>query len=193
LEDTLSEIFTHCWSKLLYGSIIASDAYHIGVVGTQLNAEINLRTVVLRAIDPDDKHVLFYTDIRSAKLDDINNGSNLAWLFYDAAEKVQLRLSGEAIIHHQDELAEQHWQKVHTEGRKSYRAIPGPSTGIDHPVDGLEYLNEDNHDPEAGYKNFAVIVTQVNFIEWLNLKEDGHRRAQFRLIDNNWKGQWLIP
>lgn len=192
MEDTLSEIFTDCWARLLYGSIMADHAFHTAVVGTQLDTDVNLRTVVLRSIEPDKKQVLFYTDNRSAKMEEINGNPKVSWLFYDQKEGVQIRLSGDAGIHHGDELAAYHWGKVHESGKKSYLAIPGPSTGINEPGDGLEYLNSDT-DLEAGYENFAVIVTDVNFIEWLSLKSSGHRRAQFKLVADNWKGQWLIP
>lgn len=192
MEDNINEVFTICWGKLLYGSLITSNAYHTGVVGTQLNGTVNLRTVVLRAVKPDEKQVIFYTDIRSAKMNDLKINPELSWLFYDGEDKTQVRAAGNAIIHHQDELAAEHWGKVGENGRKSYMAIPGPSTGIDHPADGLEHLKEDNT-ADDGYNNFAVIITRVNYIEWLSLKDSGHRRAEFRLIDNSWKGQWLTP
>jgi pyridoxamine 5'-phosphate oxidase len=192
LEDTLSEIFTECWSRLLYGSIMADNAFHTGVVGTQLNGQVSLRTVVLRSIEPDNKQVIFYTDVRSDKIEEIGTNPNLSWLFYDNKEGVQLRLAGDGIIHNQDDVAAYHWGKVHDAAKRSYLAKPGPSTGISEPADGLEYLNADS-DLEAGYSNFAVIITEVNFIEWLNLKDSGHRRAEFKLIYNSWKGQWLIP
>jgi pyridoxamine 5'-phosphate oxidase len=171
---------------------MADNAYHTGVVGLQHNNEVSLRTVVLRTIDPDEKEVVFYTDNRSAKMEDIASNPNLSWLFYDSKEKVQLKLSGEAIVHHDNPTAQHHWEKVHAAGKSSYMAIPAPSTAVDHPVDGLEHLT-DNSTADEGYANFAAIVTRVNFIEWLSLKDTGHRRAQFRLIDNSWKGQWLIP
>jgi len=172
--------------------MMSDNAFHTGVAGTHLNGEVNLRTVVLRGIEPDAKQVIFYTDSRSAKMEDLKTNPHLSWLFYDHKEGVQLRLSGNAIINQDNDIASYHWDKVHNGGKRSYLAIPGPSTGVAEPTDGLEYLNDDS-DLEAGYKNFAVIVTEVNFIEWLNLKDNGHRRAEFKLIYNSWKGQWLIP
>jgi len=192
LEDTLSEIFTDCWGGLMYGSFMADHAFHIGTIGTQNQSEINLRTVVLRSVEPDNKEIIFYTDIRSAKMDDLKFNPNVSWLFYDHKQGLQLRVSGDAVIHHDDDIAASHWGKVHSGGKKSYMAKPAPSTTVDKPADGLEYLSE-NSDLESGYKNFAVIITQVNFIEWLSLKSSGHRRAQFKLIDGSWKGAWLIP
>lgn len=193
LEDTLSELFTQCWGKLLYGSFIADNPFHTGVVGTQNGNEVSLRTVVLRSTDPDEKQLVFYTDFRSAKMTELKSNSNISWLFYDPVEKVQVKISGEAIVHHQDEVSLQHWENVHARGRTAYMSVPGPSTGISEPVDGLEYLNDSDAINENGYTNFTVVITQANFIEWLRLKSSGHRRAQYRLIDGNWKGQWLIP
>lgn len=193
MEDNLSEVFTASWGKLLFGSMIAEHPYHTGVVASQGNSTINLRTVILRAVDPDNKQLVFYTDIRSAKITDIQNSPNLSWLFYDSTECIQVRVSGAAIIHHMDTVTQEHWERLRNESRKSYMAIPGPSAGIEHDTDGLEHLDEDNMDWEAGYINFAVIVTTVSFVEWLRLSKTGNRRAEFRLINDGWKGQWLIP
>jgi len=192
LEDTLSEIFTQCWGKLLYGSFIADNPFHTGIVGTQNGSETSLRTVVLRYTDPDEKQVVFYTDMRSAKIAELKINPNISLLFYDQVEKVQVKLSGIGILHHLDNFSQQHWEKVHTNGRTAYMAIPGPSTAISEPTDGLDYLKDGNI-TEDGYKNFAAVITQVNFIEWVSLKTAGHRRAQYRLINDSWKGQWLIP
>ncbi|RKR85522.1 pyridoxine/pyridoxamine 5'-phosphate oxidase [Mucilaginibacter gracilis] len=193
MEDTLSEAFTQCWAKLLYGSIMADNALHTGTVGTLGTNGINLRTVVLRAIDPDKKQVIFYTDKRSAKMADIAEHPQLSWLFYDAAEKIQIRLSGQAVVHHNDDIALYHWENVSKAGRKSYMAIPAPSTGIANASNGLEYLAGNDVYTVTGYHNYAVIITCVNFIEWLSLKPTGHRRAQFKFTDDSWKGQWLVP
>lgn len=192
MEDTLSEVFTQCWGKLLYGSLASNHAFHTGVIGNQQGVSVNMRTVVLRTVDPEEKLLLFYTDQRSAKMRDFSINPLASWLFYDSSERVQVRLSGEVDIHHMDETTENHWQKVSKEARKLYMAVPGPSASSDHPADGLEHLNGDTN-TEEGYPHFAVVVTRVNHIEWLSLKEGGHRRAEFRLMDNGWKGQWLIP
>lgn len=192
MEEVLSEVFAQCWAKLLYGSLFVENVYHTGVIGTQFNNEVSLRTVVLRTVDPDKKEIIFYTDHRSPKIGHLSNYPQLSWLFYDPNEKVQIKLLGNVIIHHLDELSNVHWGKVGQKGRRAYQAIPAPSTSVSEPADGLAYLNQNSHH-EDGYQNFAVILTEVNYIEWLSLKDTGHRRAQFRLVDNNWQGQWLIP
>lgn len=176
----------------MYGSFIADNPFRTGVAGTIKNDGASLRTVVLRHTDPDEKQVIFYTDSRSAKVDELRAAPQISWLFYDPIEKIQVKLGGNAIIHHQDNVARDYWSKVNARGRMAYMAIPAPSVSVSDPVNGLEYLDDDS-DTEAGYQNFAVIITQVNFIEWLILRDNGHRRAQFRLIDESWKGQWLIP
>ncbi|EHQ28502.1 pyridoxamine 5'-phosphate oxidase family protein [Mucilaginibacter paludis] len=192
MEDTLSEVFTQCWGKLLYGSLINDNAFHTGVLGTQGEGSIGMRTVVLRAVKPDEKQLVFYTDKRSSKMTDLTAVPFANWLFYDGSERVQVKLLGNTIIHHMDEVSQSHWQKVNGDARKLYMAVPAPSTSTDYPTDGLEHLNSGSNTEDA-YLNFAVVITTVDFIEWLSLKKDGHRRAQFKLIDGSWKGQWIIP
>ena len=46
---------------------------------------------------------------------------------------------------------------------------------------------------EIGYKNFCVIETFIQSIEWLYLAAKGHRRAYFTIENNFVKKKWLIP
>ena len=46
---------------------------------------------------------------------------------------------------------------------------------------------------EKRYKNFAVIKTKINSIEWLFLSAKGHRRAKFIYENEVIRKNWLTP
>jgi pyridoxine/pyridoxamine 5'-phosphate oxidase len=193
LDTLLLHTLNECLNKLLFAGNDVSHPFRTGIVATADTPGINMRTVILREADVENNVIYFYTDIRSEKITDLRMDDNISWLFYDAEEKVQLRLSGSAIIHHQDEVTKRYWQKVSPAGRRSYSAMPGPSTVVDMPADGLTHLSSADNSADVGLDNFAVIRTQITFLEWLSLDRDGHRRAAFNLINGNWQGNWLIP
>ena len=64
------------------------------------------------------------------------------------------------------------------------------TSGLSADFDNLKYTKEES---EIGYKNFCVIETFINSIEWLYLAAKGHRRAYFSLKNNSLEKKWLIP
>lgn len=158
---------------------------------------INAYTVVLREASIGDKALIFYTDIRSKKVDEIQRNNKLTVIAYNHEERTQLILKGEAEIHHQDKIAKEYWYKDGFKGRRSYLAQPAPSTPIDKPADGLAYLDTDKFEDTdiTGYENFAVVKININYLEYAKLNREGNRRAKFvpDAANNNWVGNWLIP
>jgi pyridoxamine 5'-phosphate oxidase len=193
LDTLLQQVVNECLNKLLLAAHNVSHPFRTGIVASAGATGVNIRTVILREADIANHTIYFYTDIRSAKVADLRLNDNISWLFYDAEEKVQVRLSGHAKIHHQDEVTKQCWQKVSPAGRSSYSAMPGPSTIVDMPTDGLTHLNDAGENADIGFENFAVVHTKITRLEWLHLNSDGHRRAAFNLVNGKWQGNWLIP
>lgn len=186
------------WVRLLNGSLRYKDALHNPVVANVNAQGVNLRTVVLRKVWSVKKQLAFHTDIRSGKWDELQQQNKISWLFYDAPARLQIRLSGTATLHHDDELAEEVWASSTMSSRKVYLCQPRPSAITALPVSGLPTAFEANDPtPEeslSGRKNFGIIVTTVNWMEWLWLSSKGHRRAGFVYFDDgNFKADWLIP
>ena len=60
--------------------------------------------------------------------------------------------------------------------------------------DPTEYdLVKPEIDVEKGYKNFAVIIFEYHELEFLFLKNIGHRRSKFSWRNGNQIEEWLIP
>ena len=77
--------------------------------------------------------------------------------------------------------------------------IPAPGQAVDAPTSGLEPALEGvKPTPEQvapARAHFAVLLVEVQTIEWLYLAHDGHRRAIFDWDPdrNRWDGRWLVP
>ena len=186
------------WMRLLNGSLKYKDALHNPVVANINQHGVNMRTVVLRAVNTTNKQLVFHTDIRSGKWNELQQHNNISWLFYDAPGKIQIRLSGTATLHQDDEVAEKAWTTSTMSCRKIYLGETGPSVIAVSPVSGLPAAFEANdptpEESRAGRKNFGIVITSVTWMEWLWLNSKGHRRAGFKYFeDGSFSADWLIP
>jgi pyridoxamine 5'-phosphate oxidase len=197
MDLALNRIFEEHWRQLVEGS---SQPHHpfrnLVAAHAAASGGINQYTVVLRDVQQVPYTIVFYTDARSEKVNDIKADARISALFYNKGQQCQLIVSGNAVIDVQNEVALQHWQKAGYKGRTSYMAEQPPSTPINKPADGLAYLQGKEFDEQdrAGYENFAVITIHANAFEYLQLnRKTGNRRARYKLKSNNWQGSWIIP
>jgi len=196
--DDLQAIEKDCWHRLVNGALLPGDALHNPVVANANAQGINMRTVVLRKTCPVDKQLYFYTDIRSGKWAELQLQNNISWLFYDANASVQIRASGFVSLHHKDELADKAWEACNIMNRKNYLSVLAPSVETSAPTNGLspEFYQADftKEQSEAARKNFGVVVTNIQWMEWLWLNKNGHRRANFIYSQQgNFTANWLVP
>ncbi len=200
INYNLADIEKDCCIRILNGSLKGKDPLHNATVAnTNTHTHgINMRTVVLRKVNTAEKTLAFHTDIRSGKWNELQKNNNISWMFYDAAGRIQIRLAGKATLHHDDELADEAWLKSNENSRKIYMGEVSPSLQSEVPTSGLptafENVNPTLEESEVGRKNFGVVITKVNWMEWLWLNSQGHRRAGFNYETNgNIKCNWLVP
>ena len=195
---SLTDIEKDCWLRIFNGSLRSKDALHNPAVANVHDNLPVVRTVVLRKVIVAEKMLFFHTDVRSLKWQSLQQNSNTSWLFYDAAARLQIRAAGKSMLHHNDAIADAAWQKTPAASRKIYMGEEAPSQKTDNPTSGLPDLflqtNPTMQESETGRKNFAVVCTKVNWVEWLWLSSGGHKRAQFIYDDNNSvTASWLVP
>jgi hypothetical protein len=195
---TLPNVERQAWTLLLDGSRNPKDAFYTGTLGTLSAAGPSLRTVVLRGVDLLQRTTVSYSDVRAGKVAEILGNPAVSWLFWDDGRKVQLRLTGRATVHTDDALADGHWQGTSPSNRRSYLAGPAPGTAQPSPTSGLPEALDTREPTEeesaAGRPHFAVIITQVEYLEWLWLARGGHRRAAFRYAGKErTEATWLVP
>jgi len=195
MSPQLKKIFSDSWSKL--ATVGEQDRALRNMMVCNYAADgMNAYTVVLREANTEGYELIFYTDHRSPKVEQMKLDRRVTVVMYNDVEKLQLTFKGKALIYYQDELSHRHWLKSGYKGRRSYLAQPAPSTPINEPDDGLAHLQgKDFEDADlTGYENFAVVSVKVNYLEYLQLNREGNRRANFNLVEgSDWQGSWLIP
>ena len=195
--NDLDKVYSKIWEMLKLGLQNRNAPFHIPVFISGNKNKFDGRIVVLRGVDEVKKKIWFHSDIRSNKIKILKSNSEGLLLFYDKGEKIQLRIRGNVKINHQNKLSEKSWKKTVHMSRQCYlgRKAPGSysslaTSGLSENVDNLKYSLEES---EIGYKNFCVIETFINSIEWLFLAAKGHRRAYFSIKNSLVEKKWLIP
>lgn len=195
IDFNLTDLEKDCWSRLGTGATKSKSPFHTPCVATLADGEVNLRTVVLRKSLPNERELSFHTDIRSPKWNELLINASISALFYDAAERIQLRVKGKAVLHHTDDMTAKAWQKTSLSSRKCYLTHHNPSSFTNSSTSGLtEDIEKENfsiEESEVGYSNFGIVSIQVQSIDWLWLNHSGHRRAYFDYSNGSF--QWMIP
>jgi len=137
----------------------------------------------------------FHTDTRSNKWKELQNNNSISALFYDPSSRVQIRVKGKAILHFNDEMTSEAWQKTSLSSRRCYLIDASPSSFSTIPTSGLsEEIEQENFtlaESEVGAQHFGIVSIQVESLEWLWLNHSGHRRAFFDYLNDSYR--WMIP
>lgn len=195
--DSLHEVLEHCWRLLAKAAASASSPMHTPVLATVEDGAPTQRTVVLRRFDPGERLLICHTDRRSPKVAQIAGNPGVGWLFYDPALKQQIRVRGQANARSDGPLAEAQWSASQLGSRRCYLADPGPGARLPVPVSTLPEALRDRRPTESeslpGRKNFVVISTTVERLDWLWLGARGHRRASFSWSGGAMEAHWTAP
>ncbi len=191
------EILKKIWKHLDLGVLEREHPFHTPVFGTSSECKANLRVVVLRRFWRRPPSFAFHAHCSSPKVKEIQSNSQVSWLFYHPAEKLQLRIKGTAAIHTDDELAEEQWLATGFFSRRCYIGEPPTqiakkaTSGMPEEIIERQPTKEES---EAGRANFAVISSKIDLIDCLELDVKGNRRSLFVW---NEKGEletkWLTP
>jgi pyridoxamine 5'-phosphate oxidase len=192
----LNGILQDSWHRMINGTIVKNHPFRSPSIATVENYCPIIRTVALRKALATEKTLIFHTDYRSPKLNQIIKNDKVSWLFYDQKAKIQLRIKTKATVHYNDEITLKHWYAARSESKKTYLVQPAPSVISDVSTDGLSEFKEtelSDKQLDTGYQNFAVIKCMVKELDWLYLNKDGHRRAKFIFQNDTVKQYWLVP
>jgi pyridoxamine 5'-phosphate oxidase len=190
IDQSHDVILAQCWALLERGAADRRHGFHHPAVSTLgADGRPKARIVILRAAQQGEKSLRFHTDIRTPKWQELAINPHIAFLFYDEAQRVQLRVEGVATLHAGNETARAAWLSSQSMSRVCYGVAPAPGTEI---VDADHYvLPARDETATIGYENFGAVVTHVESIEWLFLKQSHNQRALFDLRNNTSK--WLVP
>ena len=184
-EDALPLVLQKVKSQLVAAAANPAHAWRFASLATGVPGNLGLRYVVLRAVEGD-LRLFFYTDIRTDKVMQISLNAEVAVLFYNPEQRVQLRINGEAKCHHENETSQKHWELVGARSAKAYASVEKPGDAIAQPEaahDWLEPLDD---------RYFAVIEVIPFRLDLLQLAGLEHLRARFKK-EEDWQGQWVAP
>ena len=149
------------------------------------------RVVVLRAFDREQQQLRFHTDIRSDKFHELDRDPRIALSFYDAQEKIQLRIEGRATLHQNDAVADNAWSASQPMSKLCYAVEPGPGREISARDDFA--LPRDRSESEMGRAHFAAVIVTIEEVDWLWLGAAGNRRASYQFARDKIAARWMVP
>ena len=196
-RNTLDGVLNESWKMLGRGASHFNDPFHWPVLGTTGKEGASLRCVILREFLLPDRMLVCHSDARAGKVQEISDSAKVSWLFYHPQKKVQLRISGQATIHADDQFADEQWAAAKAPSRLNYCAIEPPGTPVDSPSSGLPDLLGRKVpallNTEKGRHNFVAIACRIDSMDWLILRVLGNRRARFDWDETGLNAGWLIP
>ncbi len=148
------------------------------------------RTVALRDVNIDDRTLLFHTDVRSAKIDELRDTPSAMWVAWEPEISQQFQFSGSTSIHTDGDIADRVWQLQSTDNRAFYYKDAVPGEPIDRPASCIDV---DAISDDEARSNFAVVRTVIDQITWLHLHPDGEYRARFHWDGDRFTGDWIVP
>lgn len=183
--DDLEGFERACWRFMARGVADRRSPFHTPVLANVgLNGEPEARTLVLRGVDEPGGTLRFHSDLRAAKAEALRRNPAVTAVFYDKANKLQIRARGAASVETVDgEAAADAWNRTRSFSRECYRIAPAPGS----PIGGGGAYQHPEADDE-GASAFGVLLVHVREIEALYLAAQGHRRARFAA-----ERTWLVP
>lgn len=180
--STLDEIDAAVAQELAAAVHLKGHPWRVGVLATTDGDIADARSVVLREWDAAQRTLLIYTDARSPKVAQLAAhplGTLVLWsetLGWQLRLRVQLELQTAGLA------VSSRWARLKmTPAAHDYLSPLSPGTVIDH-----------HHGPapvRESRSHFAVMVAQVQAVDWLELHAEGHRRARF----DGSGARWVAP
>ncbi|MCJ2093441.1 pyridoxamine 5'-phosphate oxidase family protein [Methylobacterium sp. J-072] len=189
--DDLDATFAELWRLLGDGAAQGRSGFHLPALATLGPDGPRLRTVVLRAADPESGTLRFHCDRRSDKAAEIRANPACALAAYDEAAKIQIRIEGRATLHADDAVAEAAWAGSRAMSRVCYGADPAPGTAL--PTGGAYTLPDEETAATLGRPHFAAVSVRAERLDFLYLDRRGHRRAAWQRSQAGWSGGWVAP
>jgi len=194
---TLDEVIKSSWKLLHEGVRNFRSPFHHAALTTIDDNKPQVRVVILREFSEKDRTLICHCDARGPKVLQSRDNPKVSWLFYDPKKWLQLRLSGQASVHTDDNIADSQWKKVSLPHRINYCAQIPPGSSTERPTSGLpDFLRDKTSklfDGSLSRPNFAVIVCKFDEMDWLLLRLTGHIRAKFHWRHDGTDASWVIP
>lgn len=192
--ETLTDVEADLKQRLIRAAKDRRSPMHVPAVVT---SDVDARGMVLREFNSAAWTLRFHTDTRAPKVAAVEADPRMAVLFYDKGTKIQIRVKGRGHILRDDPVTNAAWDNGSNFARRCYLG-DGPGTDSATPTSGLPAEFE-GHEPSdeqlvPARENFAVLLVELEELDWLYLAHTGHVRARFaKSTDGQWEGRWVSP
>lgn len=174
--DALHHIESACWREIERAARERGHAWRVMALATVGAAGAEARCVVLREARTTARELLFYCDDRSAKVEQLRAQPAGTLLLWSAPLGWQLRLRVQLSVLDDGLEVSSRWARLKlTPGAQDYLSpmAPGMPVGTPGQARGARAF-------------FAVVKAEVKAMDWLELHEQGHRRALFDADGARW-------
>ncbi|MEM6415284.1 MAG: pyridoxamine 5'-phosphate oxidase family protein [Pseudomonadota bacterium] len=200
VNDPLVKIEQAIWQSLVRAGVDARHPWRWPVLSTVSQSApetlrppcVSGRILVLRKAQAKPSQLMFYTDKRSQKVQDIRKVPHVCFTFWDPKKMQQVRLAGDATIVEEGDLWEEHFNCLSKRSWGDYAADHPPGTVIeradpyvqDRKNDGTIINNVEKGELNDSLltkkvrENFTLLVVKAKEIDWLHLRRSGHIRAR---------------
>lgn len=178
--DSLTAIEDALWRELEAAAHALDHPWHTAVLATTDGEVGDARTVLLRSAERASGELRLYTDARAGKVAQIARHPVGTLVLWSPALSWQLRLRVRLQVSTDGLAVSSAWAQLRTTtvSREFLSALAPGSV-----LDGVA--------PARGERtHFALIEAQVAAIDWLEMHDDGHRRARFAV---GAAPHWLQP
>jgi hypothetical protein len=183
--ESLHLIHAACWQELRRAAHDREHGWRLPTLATVGEAGADARTVVLRDVDADGQALVFYSDSRAAKVQELLADPRATLVLWSHTLGWQLRLRCRVEVQTSGLEVSSRWARLKlTPAARDYLSPlpPGSPFGPALP-----------YEPDrATREHFCVLRAEVQSLDWLELHPDGHRRARFTRGQEP-AGQWLAP
>ncbi len=180
----LIDLFNESWKELEAGANSKGHPFKICSLATLENSHsIRQRTVIFRGLTQE-RNLLFYSDIRSSKIKQLEQFPSASVLFYNEQAKLQLFVRGIIRVHIDDELWQDHKMKIDGRSINDYNTKLPPGKPIKNPIDISRTKD----------LNFTVLEMIPQNMEYLKLRAEPYNvRASFKKNGIEWEKTYLVP
>jgi hypothetical protein len=177
--ESLHMLERACWQELARAAADRQHDWRVMTLATVDGQNADARCVVLREADPGARELLVYTDHRSPKVAQLARNPQAMLCAWSAQLSWQLRLRVVAEVLDSGLEVSSRWARLKlSPSAQDYLSPLAPGTPVTHFA------------PQRGTRDhFALLRLQVQQMDWLELHEDGHRRAAFDAQG----ARWLVP
>jgi hypothetical protein len=174
--ESLPQIEQACWRGLADAASNTGHDWRYMVLATVAGERADARIVVLREVDADARELLFFTDSRSPKVEQMQRQPTATLVAWSPGRLWQLRLSVRCTVLADGLEVSSRWARMKLSPAASdYLSPLPPGAPLEHPLPD-----------RSSRENFAVVSAQVESMDWLELHAQGQRRACFDMRGARW-------